>query len=42
VPVTALLWSPDALARCACAGAYRPKLNVKGRLVKAHDPAWEN
>ena len=38
--MTALLWSPDAPTRCACAGAYRPKLNAKGRLVKANDPAW--
>lgn len=38
--MTAVLWEPDAPTRCACAGAYRPKLNNNGRLVKVREPAW--
>lgn len=38
--MTALLWSPDAPERCACAGRYRPQLNAKGKLVKSREPAW--
>lgn len=38
--MTAVLWSIDAPARCACAGAYRPQLNGRGKLVKSREPAW--
>lgn len=38
--MTAVLWSRDAPARCACAGAYRPQLNKRGKLVKTREPAW--
>jgi hypothetical protein len=38
--VTVDPWAPDAPTRCACAGAYRPQLNGKGKLVKAREPAW--
>lgn len=37
--MTALLWTPDAPTRCACAGAYRPVLE-HGKLIKSREPAW--
>lgn len=33
-------WTLDRPDVCACAGAYRPQLNGKGKLVKSREPAW--
>lgn len=34
-------WTLDRPDVCACAGAYRPQLTDKGKLVKAREPAWQ-
>lgn len=34
-------WTAARAEVCACGGAYRPKINDRGKLVKSRDPAWQ-